>query len=130
MIVHAEAAARAARHILAPDYAGRDLAADERTAASDALCQATSSCVNEDKREERYPAATVASCRAMFRNMWASVDEACGAASGVVAAALGAYQCRASSCVETLGADDVCVAEDAAFREAEAAYGVCISGGS
>ncbi|MEJ7733930.1 MAG: carboxypeptidase-like regulatory domain-containing protein [Polyangiaceae bacterium] len=131
MIVNAGPPLGLLANIPAPDYAaGRDLAADERTAATDALCQATSSCVNEEAGEERYPAATVASCRAMFRNMWASLDEACAASSGVVAAALGAYQCRASSCVETLGADDVCVPEDAAFRAAEAGYGACVAGDS
>jgi hypothetical protein len=131
MIVNAGPPLGLLANIPQPDYAaGRELAADERTAASDALCQATASCVNEAAGEERYPAATLASCRSMFRNMWASLDAACAASSGVVAAALATYQCRAASCVETLGGDEVCSAEDAAFRQAESAYGACLAAGS
>lgn len=117
-------------NIAAPDYAaGRDLDADARTAASDALCDATSSCVNEDRGEVRYPPVMVDSCRAMFRNMWASLDPACAASSGVAEAAVTTYACRAANCENALGHDDVCVAEDAAFREAETAYGACVAGG-
>ena len=117
-------------NIPSPDYAaGRDLADDAHTDASDAMCQATSTCVNDKAGEVRYPPIMVDSCRAMFRNMWASLDAACEASSGVADAAAAMYSCRAARCGNTLGDDTVCVAEDAAFRDAEAAYGACLSGG-
>jgi hypothetical protein len=36
------------------------------------------------------------------------------------------YACRSSSCIENLGVDDVCVADEAAFRAAESTDGACL----
>ena len=70
---------------------------------------------------------TVASCKAMFRNTWSFTDDACSTASSLRDAARDFYTCRAKSCTETLGDDDVCVTEETAFRAAEASYGACMS---
>lgn len=113
-------------HIVDPDYAaGAELPDDEDTAATDALCEATAVCVNEEAMVEDYPAATVASCKAMFRNAWAAVDDDCPAAASLRDTARGVYQCRVGSCDSTLG-EDICQSEERAFSEAELAYGACI----
>lgn len=111
-----------------PDYAGGiDRPDDAYSAASDAMCEATANCVNEDAGAGDYPAATLASCKAMFRNVWAAVDTGCDNEAGLRDAAAANYLCRAASCDITLGDDDVCVAEEMAFRAAEDQYGACLS---
>lgn len=112
-------------HIVQPDYAaGVGLPDDENIATTDALCEATAACVNAAEAEN-YPAATVASCKAMFRNAWASIEDSCPAAATLRDAARGVYQCRMGSCDTTLG-EDVCQSEERALSEAELAYGACI----
>jgi hypothetical protein len=110
---------------LHPDYAaGKDRPADADSMISDALCDATAACVNA-KNADHYPPATVASCKAQFRNVWASVDAACDATAKLRDAARAVYTCRAKSCDLTLGDDAVCATEEAAFRAAEETYGAC-----
>ena len=82
---------------------------------------------NEQAAAENYPEATLASCKAMFRNVWASVDDGCDASPRPREAARAVYDCRAATCETALGDDDVCVAEEEAFRDAEVAYGACLA---
>ncbi len=111
-----------------PDYAGGIGRPDDSYSdASDALCEATANCVNEEAGVENYPPATLASCKAMFRNVWAAVDTSCDSEAGLRDAAAANYLCRAASCEITLGDDDVCVAEEMAFRTAEDQYGSCLA---
>jgi hypothetical protein len=115
-------------NVKAPDFAaGKDLADDADTAASDALCEATAKCVNAASGHDDYPAATVASCKASFRNTWAFVDPTCDKDHALRDKARATYVCRAKSCALTLGGDTACANEDAAFRAAEATYGACVS---
>lgn len=115
-------------NVTSPDHGlGALRAPDAYSAASDALCEATQACVNEEAGAVHYPDATLASCKAMFANTWAWLDEACAESSGVADAAKQLYDCRAAGpCDVTLGGDDVCVAEESAFAEAELAYGDCL----
>lgn len=118
-------------HVLAPDYsAGLDRPADDDSDATDSLCDATAACVNERGDAGDYPDATVTSCKAMFRNVWAQVDEVCDEGRALRDAAAAVYACRSESCDQTLGADDVCVGEEEAFRDAEAIYGACVADGA
>jgi hypothetical protein len=111
-----------------PDYgAGATRAADTYSASTDALCEATAQCVNEAAGDVRYPDVTVASCRSMFDDTWAFVEEACDADLGLRDAARALYVCRASSCDVTLGGDDVCTAEETAFAAAQDVYGACLA---
>ena len=115
-------------NVATPDYAGGiDRPDDAYSDASDAMCDATAACVNEEAGVENYPATTLASCKAMFRNVWAAVDLDCDAEAGLRDAAAAVYTCRAASCEITLGDDDVCVAEETAFRAAEDQYGACLA---
>lgn len=117
-------------NVPAPDHAlGRALADDAYTASTDALCDATEACVDATASEDDYPAAMLASCKAMFRNTWAFVDVDCDADAALREAARAFYACRASSCENTLGGDRVCVPEEEAFRAAEATYGACVLAG-
>ena len=111
-----------------PTYGeGRDLD-DASTTASDAMCDATAACVNTRSGAGAYPAATLASCKLMFRDVWANLDESCDDTHALRDAARAVYTCRASAdCDIVLGLDDVCVAEEAAFRAAELTYGTCIA---
>lgn len=114
-------------NVPAPDYgAGADLPDDDRTAATDALCEATAACVNEAAGAVHYPAVTVASCQAMFRDTWAWLDAGCDGDAGLGAAAKALYTCRSASCDVSLGGDDVCTAEETAFEAAQQAYGACL----
>lgn len=114
-------------NVESPDYgAGHARAADAYSDATDALCEATAGCVNAAADTVRYPQATVESCKAMFRNMWAYVDESCDADSAIRASAKALYECRTTSCDVTLGGDEACTAEEEAFRAAEIAYGRCL----
>lgn len=113
-----------------PDYgAGVDRPADSYSDATDALCEATAACVNEQAGAVDYPPATVASCKAMFRNTWAYVDLACDADASLREAARALYACRVATCDVTLGGDDVCTAEEAAFDAAQSLYGSCLAAG-
>jgi hypothetical protein len=110
-----------------PDYAaGSTRPADAYSASTDALCEATAACVNDGATPVRYPEATVASCKAMFSNTWAFVDEACDADFALRDAAKALYTCRTTTCDVTLGGDDVCTAEEAAFTMAQTVYGACL----
>jgi hypothetical protein len=117
-------------NVAAPDYAaGSARPDDDYTAVSDAMCERTAACVNSKAKANNYPDSTLASCKAMFRNMWAWVDPNCDTSAGIREAARGVYACRAQSCAKALGNDDVCKTEEEAFRAAEAAYGQCVSTG-
>ncbi len=112
--------------------AGKQRPADEYRAATDALCEATASCVNEAAglapgAPLRYPPVTVSSCKAMFADTWAFVDQACDPDAALRDAAKALYTCRARSCDLTLGGDEACVAEEAAFSDAQASYGACMA---
>lgn len=111
-----------------PDYgASARQPDDEDSASSDAMCEATAACVNQRTGTGAYPAATLASCKKMFKNVWASVDEGCDPDHTFRAAARAAFTCRSSSdCDLVLGGDDACRAEDDAFRAAELTYGACV----
>lgn len=114
-------------HVKAPDFGlGFERPADADSAVTDALCEATAACSRRGTQSDDYPAATVAGCKAHFRNMWAFLDEPCARESGVREAAKATYACRAASCSQTLGADK-CPMEEAAFRAAEDAYGACVA---
>ena len=118
-------------NVVAPDHgAGHGLADSDDTAASDALCEANAACVNQREGEGSYPPTMVESCKASFRNTWAFVDERCDEGRVLRDAARAFMVCRTASCEQTLGGDDVCVDEEAAFREAEATYGACLATGS
>ncbi len=115
-------------NVVAPDFSvGGVAAADEFTASTDGLCEATAKCVNEKKGAGTYPVSMLASCKATFRNMWAFTKEPCATSSNVRAAGKALFTCRASTCANTLGGDAVCVAEEDAFRAAEATYGACLT---
>lgn len=115
-------------NVVDPDYAGGiDRASDVYSDASDAMCEATAACVNEDAGEQRYTDTNLASCQAMFQNTWSYVDEACDEDLALRDAARALYVCRTASCDTTLGADDVCVEEEAAFAAAQTAYGACLA---
>jgi len=111
-----------------PDHGlGALRAPDAYSASTDALCEATQACVNEEAGATYYPEATLASCKAMFANTWAWLEEGCARSSGLDEAAKGFYDCRAAGpCSVTLGGDEVCVAEERAFGEAELVYGDCL----
>ncbi|HEX7666426.1 MAG TPA: carboxypeptidase-like regulatory domain-containing protein [Polyangiaceae bacterium] len=113
-----------------PDYAGGvGRADDDYSAASDAFCEETAQCVNTSDAgvTNAYPAATLADCKAQYRNTWSYVDDACDATAKIRDAAKTFFACRASSCANALGDDSVCADEDTAFRAAETAYGACVS---
>ncbi|MBS2030292.1 MAG: hypothetical protein JST54_20485 [Deltaproteobacteria bacterium] len=115
-------------NVSAPDYAkGLGRADDSYSASTDALCDQTATCVNGSPSTNAYPAATQASCKAMFRNMWSYVDPDCDASTHVRDAAQTFFACRGASCTNALGDDTVCASEDTAFRTAEAAYGACVA---
>lgn len=108
--------------------AGKQRPADAYSAATDALCEMTAQCVNDDAGAVHYPDATVASCKAMFGDTWAFVDEACDPDGALKDAAKALYVCRARSCELALGGDEACVAEEAAFSAAQDVYGACLGG--
>lgn len=115
-------------NVASPDHGlGTDRPADGYSEASDAFCEATSRCVNEREKATNYPLVTIGSCRAMFRNVWAFVNEPCDAQSKVRDAAKAMYACRTSSCQKLFGYDTECVDEEKAFRAAEVVYGACVS---
>jgi hypothetical protein len=115
-------------HVKTPDHGlGVDRPADAYSTATDELCEATAACVNRALATDEYPAATVTSCKAHFRNMWAFLDDACATSSGVRDTARATYACRTANCTDTLGSDK-CPTEEAAFRAAEADYGACVAG--
>jgi hypothetical protein len=100
---------------------------DAYSAATDALCEKTSSCVNEEAGAIHYPDTMVASCKAMFADTWAFVDASCDPNAALRDAARAVYTCRTqSTCDVTLGGDDVCTAEEAAFTAAQSTYGACL----
>ncbi len=114
-------------NVASPDYgAGAERPADSYSDATDALCAATRACVNADAGSEHYPEITEASCAAMFRNVWASIEGDCDEESGVKDAARSLYDCRAASCALTLGGDEACVDEEASFEAAQTTYGACL----
>ncbi len=115
-------------NVVAPDHgAGRGLTDSDDTAASDSLCEANAACVNQREGEGSYPPSMVKSCKASFRNTWAFVDPRCDDDRALRDAARAFMACRAVSCDQTLGGDDVCVEEEMAFRAAEATYGACLA---
>jgi hypothetical protein len=110
-----------------PNYhAGAGRADDAYSQSTDAICEKTAACVNEAAKTEDYPASTLASCKAMFRNNWAMVDLACDAEAGLRDAAEKLYACRAASCELMLGGDEACVDEETTVRAAELVYGTCL----
>ena len=111
-----------------PNYGGgADRPEDEYAASSDALCDRTAECVNEEAGATHYPAATVESCKAMFANAWSFVDVTCVEDAAARDAAKALYDCRAASCDIALGGDDVCTMEEDAFRAAQEVYGACLA---
>jgi hypothetical protein len=115
-------------NVVAPEYGGGQLRLDDAYSAStDALCEATAACVNQNATVVHYPPVTVASCKAMFADTWSFVDTACDSGAGMRDAARALYTCKTQSCDVTLGGDDVCVAEETAFAAAQTAYGACLA---
>jgi hypothetical protein len=114
-------------HLRAPDWgAGAALADSMYTAATDALCDKTSACVNQNGAG-LYPPATVDSCKSMFRRALSFVDAGCAATSHVEDAWRTFFTCRAGACALALGDDTACATEEQAFVDAMAAYGPCYS---
>jgi len=112
-------------HVLGADPGGGALYQDdEYSASTGALCEQTAACVNA-KNADHYPAATVESCKAMFRNALSFVDASCDADGAFRGAWKALFDCRATSCDLALGGDDACAVEDAAFVDAMAVYGAC-----
>jgi len=72
-----------------------------------------------------YPASTIASCKAQFRNTWAAIDPSCDSTMALREAARTFYGCRAASCTTALGDDTVCAAEEQAWSAAIQSYGTC-----
>jgi hypothetical protein len=115
-------------NVASPDRgAGAALPTDAYTDATDALCEATAACVNAEDAGH-YPDAMLASCKAMFRDVWAQVTS-CDDDHALRDAARALYTCRVSSCEVTLGGDDVCVPEEDAFAAAQDVYGACLAAG-
>lgn len=113
-------------HVVAPDRAGGEsYASDAFSATSDALCDATAKCVQMKNGAAAYPDATRASCKTMFKDMWSTIDATCDASAGFRAAAKALFTCRGASCTVTLGGDEACTAEDAAYVKAMETYGAC-----
>lgn len=111
-----------------PNYgAGQARLPDAFIASTDALCDATATCVNADAGAIHYPDVMVASCKAMFADTWAFIDTGCDPGAPMREAARALYTCRAQSCDLTLGGDEVCVAEEAAFTAAQTPYGACLT---
>lgn len=126
MVINAGPALGLLGHVLDPDYAGGNAYEDDvYSASTDALCEQTASCVNAEAGAENYPPVTVASCKAMFKNMWSYVDLTCDAESAIREPYRALFDCRASSCELALGGDEACVAEEQAFLDALANYGAC-----
>ncbi len=107
--------------------AGQQRPADDYSRSTDTLCETTAQCVNDDAGAVRYPAATLASCKAMFADTWSFVDQSCDTDEALRGAARALYTCRAQSCDAALGGDDVCVDEETAFSAAQDAYGACLA---
>ncbi len=97
---------------------------DPYSASTGALCEQTAACVNA-KSAGDYPATTVESCKAMFRNALSFVDASCDADGAFRGAWKTLFDCRAASCDVALGDDTACPAEDAAFVDAMETYGAC-----
>lgn len=115
-------------NVQSPSHDGaNDRPADAYSAASDLMCVTTQQCVNEQAKATNYPDSTLASCKATYRSVWASVDAACDSSSGLREAARAFYACRSTGCASSLGDDTVCVDEEAAFRTAELGYGACLA---
>lgn len=110
-----------------PHDGANERPADAFSAASDLLCAVTQQCVNERAMATNYPDVTVASCKATYRSVWASVDTGCDASTGLREAARAFYACRSTGCATSLGDDTVCVGEEEAFRLAESTYGACLA---
>lgn len=113
-------------HVLSPDYAGGVAYPDDvYSASTDALCAKTAACVNAAAGAENYPAVTLASCQAMFKNMWSYVDLACDAENNIREPYRALFDCRAATCELALGGDEACAAEEQVFLDALASYGAC-----
>jgi hypothetical protein len=111
-----------------PRYGGGQVRpADDYSASTDALCEATATCVNQAAGTINYPDVMLASCKAMFADTWAFVDATCDTGAAMRSAARALYTCRAASCDITLGGDEACTAEEAAFTAAQAPYGACLA---
>jgi hypothetical protein len=106
---------------------GKLRTADDYSASTDALCEATASCVNQAAGSINYPDVMLASCKAMFADMWTFVDAPCDTGAPLRNAARALYACRATSCDVTLGGDEACTAEEAAFTAAQVPYGACLA---
>ncbi len=130
MIVNAGPPMGLLANVPSPDFAqGVGRSDDAYSAASDAFCEETATCVNQTDGgvTNAYPATTLTDCKAAYRNWWSYVDETCDGAAKVRDAAKTFYACRTASCANALGDDSVCTAEDASFRAAEATYGACVA---
>ncbi len=115
-------------HVADPDLAGGLTYGDDGYSAStDALCDATASCVNAKAGKTNVPPITTASCKKMFKGAWSYVDAACDADGAFRGAAKTLFSCRAASCDLTLGDDTACAAEDQAFVTAMGQYGACFA---
>lgn len=115
-------------HVIGADPAGGEAyPEDPYSASTAALCEQTAACVNA-KSAGDYPAATVESCKAMFRNALSFVDESCDSDGAFRGKWKSLFDCRAASCDTALGDDTVCATEDAAFVDAMEAYGACYAG--
>ncbi len=112
-------------HVQGADPGGGAVYVDDAYSDSTAaLCEQTAACVNA-KNAGDYPAITVDSCKAMFRNALSFVDAGCDADEVFRGAWKALFDCRAASCEVALGGDTACAAEDAAFVDAMEKYGAC-----
>ena len=126
VIVNAGPPLGVAADVSKPDPAGgAGYPSDLYGAVTDSLCDATATCVNTKAGMTTYPAATVASCKAQFRNTWAAIDPSCDPAMTLREAARTFYGCRAASCTLALGDDTVCAGEEQAWNAAIQSYGTC-----
>ncbi len=116
-------------HVVTPDWGAQLTGAGDSVAdAGDALCDKTANCVEAKDGPGRYPAATTASCKGVFRRAIKWLDADCAAQKGLKSAWAALLTCRAASCDTALGGDSTCATEDAAFVAAADAYGACYAG--
>jgi hypothetical protein len=111
--------------VVSPDW-GADLSAAPPPQMA-ALCEQTAACVNQ-AHADRYPPATVDSCKRTFRRALSFVDAGCDAGTHLVDAWSAYYGCKAASCEAALGDDTVCAPESEAWVDAMAAYAPCYAG--
>jgi hypothetical protein len=110
--------------VVAPDW-GSSAAPDQYSASTDAMCTRTGACVEAMNGAGSYPAATVAGCQGTFRRVLGFIDPTCDASAHVRDTLKAFFDCRAASCMLTLGDDTACPTEESAYVAAMAAYAPC-----